>query len=97
MGKVRTSANARAKYKPIDIDEEYIRSTIEFQNNRDYYTGLPFNSPLDMSVDRIDSSLGYVKGNIVITTCIINSMKNDLSINEFKEYIRNIYNNIDNF
>lgn len=49
----------------------------------------------DASVDRIDSSLGYIKGNIVITTSRINEMKNNMSSKEFYNIIKLIYNNID--
>jgi len=47
-------------------------------------------------VDRIDSSKGYIKGNIVICEDKINVMKSNLSIKEFKERIVNIYNNLNN-
>lgn len=65
------------------------------QNNLDYYTKQKIDIE-DMSLDRLDSSKGYIPGNIVITHKIINIMKNDLSINEFKTYITNLYN-IDSF
>lgn len=46
-----------------------------------------FNSP---SVDRIDNTLGYIKGNIAIISCKANSMKNSASIEEMKLFIKNI-------
>jgi hypothetical protein len=46
-----------------------------------------FNSP---SVDRIDNTLGYVKGNVAIISCKANSMKNSASKEEMKLFIKNI-------
>lgn len=46
-----------------------------------------FNSP---SIDRIDNTLGYVKGNIAIISCKANSMKNSASMEEMKLFIKNI-------
>lgn len=74
-----------------DIQEQLIR-----QNNLDYYTRKEL-AVEDMSLDRLDSSKGYIPGNIVITHKTINVMKNDLSVKEFKQMIEAIHNNINNF
>lgn len=64
---------------------------------KDYYTGVIPKSYKEYSIDRIDSSKGYTEDNIVITTGIVNTMKLDMSINEFKEQIKLLYNNMNNF
>ena len=46
-----------------------------------------FNSP---SVDRIDNTLGYVKGNVAIISCKANSMKNSATKQEMISFIKNI-------
>lgn len=46
-----------------------------------------FNSP---SVDRINNTLGYVKGNIAIISCKANSMKNSATKEEMETFIKNI-------
>ena len=44
-----------------------------------------------LSIDRLDSSKGYTKDNVVLVTAIVNSMKNDLSENEFIKIIKKIF------
>jgi len=46
-----------------------------------------------VSIDRIDSSKGYIIGNIVLCRWVINRMKNDLSNSYFLETISEIYKN----
>lgn len=86
----------RAYIKDFTITEEDIQKQLSLQDNLDYYTHKAL-SVEDMSLDRIDSMLGYVPGNIVITHKIINIMKNNLSIKEFKEYVEALHDNINNF
>ena len=45
------------------------------------------------STDRIDSSLGYVPGNVRVISWIGNSMKGDLSESDFLNVIKLIYDN----
>jgi hypothetical protein len=49
-----------------------------------------------LSIDRINSNLGYLKDNIVLVTAIVNSMKNELSEENFLFLIKQItnYNNL---
>lgn len=91
--------SARDRGLEFDLTEEYILECLEFQKYKCYYTNKPFgddkfNVP---SVDRIDNSKGYIKGNICICRGGINICKNNLSMKNFKEMITNLYNNINNF
>ena len=86
----------RAYIKDFTITEKDIQEQLIEQNNLDYYTGKELVAE-DMSLDRLDSSIGYIPGNIVMTHKVINIMKNSLSIKEFKEYIEALHNNINNF
>ncbi len=54
------------------------------QSNNQIYT---------LSVDRIDSSLGYIKGNIQFISIAMNHMKNNMSHNETLELIEILKNN----
>jgi len=93
-GKMITNARARANKKGLifDIDHNYVRSIIpshcpvfgtqlEWSAHRgNGRLPLP-NSP---SLDRIDPSKGYVKGNVWIVSNRANSIKNDASHEELK-------------
>lgn len=45
-------------------------------------------------VDRIDSDLGYTRENSVPCCKICNSAKNNMSVNDFKEWVRKVYNHL---
>ena len=47
-------------------------------------------------IDRIDSSIGYIQGNVVPCCSICNWMKNALSVEEFYNHIDKIHNFIHN-
>lgn len=47
-----------------------------------FYTGVKFSTEIERSVDRVDSSLGYVEGNVVPCTIQINTKKANLSHSE---------------
>ena len=96
LSRVKLSSNGRAKVKYVTITENDIKDQLIKQNYKDYYTGCEMKVDM-MSVDRLDSDKHYEVGNIVITDRYINCMKNDLSIIEFKNYITNLYNNLENF
>ena len=97
LRKAKTAASQRSKLKVVTITEQDILEQLTLQNNCDFYTGLKFDNYKEMSIDRIDSSKGYEKGNIVITSYKCNCAKNDLSIEEFKKLITQLYNNMQNF
>jgi hypothetical protein len=86
----------RGKSHEISITIEDLLQQLSKQNYKDFYTGRNlslatndlFNSP---SIDRIDSSKGYHKGNVVITTGVVNRAKNDLSVKEFIELCKTIH------
>lgn len=106
--KVRVlGAKQRAKknHMEFNIDEEYVNQLLVEQNYRCKYSGeimllscdAEKNTRLTLktvSIERIDSTMGYVKGNVALVTSIVNSMKNDLSVSQFFDEIEIIYQNI---
>jgi hypothetical protein len=72
-----------------NIDLDYLRTLYHKQDGKCYYTGteLTFrpNESATLSLDRVDSTRGYVKGNLVFCTWEVNSMKQDMSMDRFIE------------
>lgn len=92
----------RSKRKNIEcnIDESYLHELQERQNGMCALSGIPmtyyFDSgrvPTNLSVDRIDPSLGYIKGNLQLVCMAVNQMKNDLTIEQLKYFCRSILQN----
>lgn len=87
----------RVKGFDLDISVEYLEELFEKQNGLCLYT----NEPLELSagkvntlsVDRIDSSKGYVKENIALTTWQVNNCKQDLSLDDFISLCEKVYKN----
>lgn len=82
-----------------DLDSNFLKELWNKQNGLCFYTGLPmsldhfgYDYNLDkISIDRVDSNLGYIKTNVVLTKWKINKIKNDLSILNFLQTISEIY------
>lgn len=87
----------RKNIKEYSLTHDDIKDQLIKQEYKDYYTGIIPNDYKEYSIDRIDSSKGYSRDNIVITTNTINTMKNDLTTEEFKKQIKLLYNNLSNF
>jgi hypothetical protein len=81
------SVRSRHKYYDITIDD--LKELWDKQDGRCYFTNVPLElmsyskikpSPIySASLDRIDSNLGYIKGNIRWVSKPINLMKNNMS------------------
>ena len=96
----KRSYRDRSNIEGYNLTLEYIQELLEKQDYKCYYTktSLKIGSKLtNPTLDRIDSSKGYLQGNVVICTEIANTMKNDLSIEEFKNQIDLLYSNKNNF
>ena len=89
--------------KKVDITIDYIWELFLYQNKKCALSGvdlfLPKNNSkselkkANASIDRIDSSLGYVKGNVQWVTKTINIMKNTMSQEEFISVCNSVYLN----
>ena len=77
--------------KEIDIDTTYLVKLYNDQNGICAYSGrkmsFDINSQERLSLDRKDSSLGYIKSNVVWCCWTANNIKQDLSIDDFKRWI----------
>jgi hypothetical protein len=80
--------NARQRSLDVSITANDLLQIWESQRGRCYYTGAPLEWNTDdesvkPSVDRLDSSQGYVHGNVVFTSWLVNRIKNDLGSDEW--------------
>jgi hypothetical protein len=102
--KTRSVSKTRTN-KEVDIDLEYIRFLWEKQKGKCPYTGwdlvLPQNTngwigkqPINgASLDRIDNSLGYVKGNVQFVSVMANLAKNRYSDDELIVFCKAVSEN----
>lgn len=102
--------NARRRNLDFNLTKEYLQKLFEQQNKRCIYTNIeikiPFraNTILDYygldkisnlaSLDRIDSTKGYVVGNVQWVLSEINIMKNDLPNEKFLDLCRKVADKI---
>lgn len=86
---------AKQRSHEVDIDEEYLKS---IWTGRCAITNVPIimkqakikNTLSTASLDRIDSSIGYVKGNVQFVSYGINLAKNSFKDNDMRSFIDNI-------
>jgi hypothetical protein len=89
-----TDAKKRALKKKLDfnIDVEYLIKKLIETNYTCPYLGVKFekrNSDYVLSIDRIDPTKGYVKGNIEITSRLANTMKNKATNSQLIKFAEN--------
>jgi len=97
--------NAKRSNVPFDITVGYLLSLYEEQEGKCYYTGEVLNiktsgglgkkttlanRPNQISLDRLDPVRGYVEGNVVWCTYLINTCKNMYSEIEFYKICKQV-------
>lgn len=92
--------NAKSKRLKINVDLEYLKTVWENQNGLCFYTQIPMTlfpsrhktefRPDCPSLDRMDSSKGYVKGNVRFVCLSINYARNRFQENDFVNFLRRI-------
>lgn len=99
---LKKNALYRKKHFGEDVTPEYLYSLLEKQDFKCALTGdtlLPEDNSLDherkdlpLSLDRIDSSKGYIKGNLQWVTKRVNLMKGEMTMAELLETCSKILN-----
>ena len=84
VAKKLISMHKTAAERGIKFDLPFLSLKNLLRAKRCYYTGELFTKANPVTVDRVDSSLGYVKGNVVACTHDFNSRKGGLSVTEMK-------------
>jgi hypothetical protein len=88
---------AKKRNIEFNVTKEYLWEKYQTQNGKCYYTDLDIdlntrNYKKTASIDRIDSSKGYIEGNVVWVHKNINIMKNVFSEKEFINYCKLVVN-----
>lgn len=95
----RHVSNGSRSSKPKEgkvIGRKALRKQLIDQCGKCYYTGLEFDPtvsfthPLYPSVERLDSALGYVEGNVVFVCLFVNYAKNGWDLEEIKPYWKSL-------
>lgn len=83
-----------------EVDVTYLKELWEQQNGICPYTGIKMllpetsahilRSPKKASLDRINSSKDYIRGNVEFVCCAINLAKNSFTREQMKEFIAEI-------
>jgi hypothetical protein len=91
-------AKKRAEKKGFayEIDVDILKAKFEAQDGRCFYSGIPFDMEgndrrFSLSIERVDNSLGYIESNVVLVCTVVNSMKNNLTLAEFKEIVGKLH------
>lgn len=97
MSGVLNHAAKRKQHLGFNIDLVYLLQIYWQQNGRCAITGVEMTYSAgkgrvatNISIDRIDSSLGYVRGNVQLVCDIANRIKQDLSHDELKLWCQRI-------
>lgn len=98
----RWKTNAKSRNYPFEISIEYLQELLENQNFKCAYTNMDMlcpktynekremtSSPYLISLDRIDSELGYVEDNVHFVCVWTNKAKGAYSHETFKEILSN--------
>jgi hypothetical protein len=97
-----SKGRASIKKKGCTLDVEYLKMLWENQNGKCPYTGIQMILPKNTieynsikslkkaSLDRIDSSKGYIKGNVEFVCSGINFAKNDFTKKDMTSFLNEI-------
>lgn len=96
------NAKTRSEKKNIEFDltKEFLEELLDFSEMKCSVTGLEMNlechsrkkaNPFKCSIDRIDSSKGYLQDNVRFVCWAVNQMKADRTDEEFKFWVESIY------
>ena len=76
--------------REFNITLEYLQDILILQKNKCALTGIDFDENVPPSLDRINSSKGYIIGNIQLIQIKINIMKSNLDQNHFMELCKQV-------
>ena len=87
--------NKKSRNRHLDLD--YVMGIYDAQKGNCALSGIKMTYisgkgriPTNISIDRIDSNLGYIEGNIQLVCCAVNLAKSNWSEEEFVDICRKI-------
>ena len=92
---------AKAKLLVFELDKEYVLDLFNRQNHKcalsnidmTYFVGGRGKVNTNISIDRINPKIGYTKENVQLVCCIINTMKNNSTMEDFIKYCKLVIDN----
>lgn len=102
FGSIRANAKYNNRVSKFDITKEYVWDLFLHQDKRCKLSNIPItltHNKVDQtaSLDRIDSSKGYIEGNVQWVHKIVNTMKMNMLESEFVFYCQKISENAKEF
>lgn len=104
FGIIKRRHNDHGLKPEFDLSLEYIIELYKFQEGYCLLSSkeLAYGSgkgklPNSICIDRLDNSIGYIRGNIAFICNKLNTIKSDLSLDEIKEYMPEWYRRIKEF
>jgi hypothetical protein len=98
---VQWKSSATKRSLDWNLDTEYVLSLWEKQRGKCLYTGRPLtqesNRPNTVSLDRVDSGRGYVRGNVVLCETAVNILKFTATVGELEDIVRALHGRIDHW
>jgi len=89
---------ARYRGKEFGLTRDQVHELWQQQQGQCCYSGLPMTTelghPNKITLDRIDSSKGYILGNVALCTYRVNLMKREMSVQEFSEIIDTLHHHL---
>jgi len=95
------SAKHRAIRKGLvfEITDDIIQQKLNEQEGNCYISKQPLvmgeNDWYGISLDRLDSNLGYTIDNTILVTKFVNSSKNNLSLDDYIKLLKEVCNNVE--
>lgn len=87
--KIRSSAKERGL--EFSLEESFV---IEVIQNNCFYCGRPPKNTLSNGLDRQNSAVGYIMGNVVACCKVCNMGKNELTVQEYIEHCARVLENL---
>ena len=88
--RLRQSAKDSGKEFTIEVEDIIIPEYCPYLNVKLTTEQSDYKLPNYYTGDRIDSSLGYIKGNVQVLSFLANTMKNNATIEQLVEFSKNI-------